>query len=72
MSRRPSGDQLEVGHHEGLQPGAEAAAGAADALGHRPDLAVVLGQQRDDAVRLAQFVGAQHDGVVTVGARCKG
>ncbi len=52
-----------------IQPGPEAAAGAADPLGDGADLAVVLGQQRDDPVGLAELVGAQDDGVVPVGAR---
>ncbi len=66
------GNQLEIGHHERFQPGAEPAAGAPDALRHRTHLAVVLGQQGDDPVGLAQLMGAQYDGVITVGARCEG
>ena len=72
MSRVRPGDELQIRHHKRLQPGAEAAAGAADALGDGTDLAVVLGQERDDPVRLAQLVGAQHHGVIPVGACCKG
>ena len=64
----PSGHQLKVSDHKRLQPRAEPAGGPPDALGDSPDLPVVLGQQRDDAVRLAQFVGAEHDGVIPVRA----
>ena len=67
-----AGHELQVRHHERLQPGPELGCWSPDPLGHGPDLAVVLGQQGDDAVRLPQLVGAQHDGVITVGARCKG
>ena len=67
-----AGNQLEVHDHKGLKPGAEAAGRAPDTLGDRADLAVVLGQDGDDAVRLAQLVGAQHHAVVTVGAGGKG
>src|SRR4029077_3718236 len=53
---------------ERLQPGAEAALGAPDPLGHGPDLAVVLRQQDHDAVGLPQLVGPQHDPAVAVEA----
>ena len=51
---------------ERLEPGAEARGGAAYALGHRTDDAVLTGEQRDDAVCLCQLVRAQHDGFVAV------
>ena len=44
-----------------LEPGSELRLGLADPLGHRSDLAVVLGHDHDDPVGLAQLVGAQHD-----------
>jgi hypothetical protein len=43
-----------------------------NSLGDGADLAVVLGQQCDDAVGLAQFVGTEHHGVVPVGPGSKG
>ena len=61
MSRslRPCHEQ--EGHvGERLEPGPELARGPPHALGHRPHLAVPLGQEHDDAVGLAQPVGAQH------------
>ena len=51
-----------------LQAGSEAALGLADALGDGPDLAVTAGHEHDDAVRLPQLVGAQHDAVLAVEA----
>src|SRR5690606_8345566 len=56
--------QLDVAGR--LEPGAEPALGLAHALGHGPDLAVVAGQQRDDAVGLAQLVRPEHDPLVVV------
>ena len=58
--------QLQVGGR--LEPGAEAALGLADALGDRPHLAVVRGEDADDAVGLAELVGAEHDALVPVQA----
>ena len=51
---------------ERLQPGAEPRLGPAHALGDRADPAGLAREHRDDAVCLAQLVGAQHDAVVTV------
>src|SRR5690606_15009303 len=62
----PPGVQLHVDQRERLQPRAEAAAGASHALGDGADLAVPPREQGDDAVRLAQRVGAQDDRIVTV------
>ncbi len=45
---------------EGLEARPELRRRPAHALGHGPDLAVVLGHQGDDPVRLAQPDGAQH------------
>ena len=45
---------------ERLEAGPELAPRAPHPLGHRPHLAVVLGEQDDDPVGLAQAVGAQH------------
>ena len=58
--------ELQVGGR--LEPGAEAALGLAHALGHRPHLAVVAGEHADDAVGLAELVGAEHDALVPVQA----
>ena len=49
-----------------LEPAAETAFGLAHTLGHRPDLAVALGQDDHDAVRLAEPVCPQHDPLVAV------
>src|SRR5664279_2408451 len=49
---------------ERLEPGPELRGGAAHALGHRPDLAVFLGHQRHDPVRLAEADGAQHHATI--------
>ena len=54
--------QVDVG--ERLEPAAELRRGLAHALGHRAHLAVALGQEHDDAVGLAQAVGAQDDALV--------
>src|SRR5699024_3926488 len=62
----PAGVQLHVHEGERLEPGPEAAAGAAHPLGDGADLAVTAGEQRDDAIGLAQGVGAQDDRVVAV------
>ena len=43
-----------------FEPRAELGRGPPDALGHRPHLAVLLGHQRHDPVRLAEADGAQH------------
>ncbi len=58
--------ELRVDEGEGLQSRTEAAAGATDALGDGPHLAVPAGEQRDDAVRLAERMGAQDDRVVPI------
>ena len=52
--------QQDVHVGQGLQPGPELARGPPHPLGHGPDLAVPLGHEHDDAIRLAQPVGAQH------------
>ena len=49
-----------------LEPAAEAALGLAHALGDRPHLAVPAGEEHDDAVGLAQLVGAEDDAAVVV------
>ena len=51
---------------ERLEPAAEAALGLAHPLGHGPHLAVAGGRQDDDAVGLAQLLGAQHHALVAV------
>ena len=56
--------QRDVAHR--LEAAAEPALGLAHALGHGPHLAVAGGEQHDDAVGLAQLVGAQHDARVAV------
>ena len=43
-----------------LQPGPELARGPPHPLGHGPHLAVLLGHEHDDAIGLAEAVGAQH------------
>ena len=58
--------ELQVGDHERLEPRAELRARAAHALRDGAHLAVLPRQQRDDAVGLAQLVGAQHDGFISV------
>ena len=56
--------QRDVAHR--LEPGAEAAPGLADALGHGPDLAVALGQDGDDPVGLTELDRAQDHALVPV------
>ena len=51
---------------ERLQPGAPPRRGPAYALRDRAHPPVVAGQQGDDAVGLAQLVGAQHDRLVAI------
>jgi hypothetical protein len=63
-----AGRQLEVDVHERLEPGAEAARRAPHALADRAHLPVLARQQGDDAVGLAQLLGAQHDRLVPVQA----
>ena len=58
--------QQEVHVGQRLEPGPEFRGGLAHPLGHGPHLAVALGQEDDDAVGLAEAVGAQHD------AACRG
>ena len=53
-----------------LEAGAELRGGLAHALGHGAHLAVALGQEDDDAVGLAQAVGAQDDALVAEEAHC--
>ena len=60
--------ELDVDHHERLDPGAESRLGLANPFGHRPDPAVGPGEQGDDAVCLTQLLGAQHDRFVPVQA----
>ena len=50
----------------GLEPRPEPAPRLAHALGHRPDLAVPLGEDGDDPVGLPQLDRAQHDPLVPV------
>ena len=58
--------ELQVGDHERLEPGSELRRRASHALRDGAHLAVAPGEQRDDAVGLAQLVGAQHDGFISV------
>ena len=51
-----------------LEPGPEAAPRLADALGHGPDLAVALGEDRDDPVGLTELDRAQDHPLVPVQA----
>ena len=60
--------ELDVDVAERLEPGADARRGPADPLGDGADAAVVAGEQRDDAVGLAQLLGAQDDALVAVEA----
>src|SRR6185312_2959713 len=55
-------EKVDVG--ERLEPCAELRGGLADALGDRPDLAVPLGQEHDDAVGLTQAIAAQDHALV--------
>ena len=67
----PALPQQEVDVAQRLEPGAELRRGLAHALGHRPHLAVVLGQEDDDPVGLAQAVGAQHHALVAEQAHAR-
>ena len=58
--------QLQVGDHERLEPPAEPRRGAPHALRDRAHLAVLAREQRDDAVGLAQLMGAEDDPFVAV------
>ena len=58
--------ELQVDHHERLEPGAEPRTGAPHALRDGADLAVLTAQHRDDPVGFAQLVGAQHDRFITI------
>ena len=58
--------ELQIDVAERLQPGPEARGGAAYPPGHRAQPAMPAGQQRDDPVRLAEFLHAQHHRVVAV------
>ena len=49
-----------------LEPSTESGHRLAHPLGHGADLAVLGGQQDDDAVGFAELVGAQHDRGVAV------
>jgi hypothetical protein len=60
--------ELQVDEHERFEAGTEAGHRLADALRHRTHPAVLAGEQRDDAVGLTQFLGAQDDGLVPVQA----
>src|SRR6478736_1987338 len=57
---------LDVDDHAGLEARAETGLRASHPLGDRADAAPGAGQHRDDAVGLAQLVGAQDDRLVTV------
>ena len=59
---------LERDVGRGLEPGAEAAAGLADALGDRADLAVTLREDGDDAVGLTELDRAQDHTLIPVQA----
>jgi hypothetical protein len=61
--------ELDIDQHERLQPGPEPGHGLAHPLGHRPDLAALAGEQRDDPVGLAQLLGSQDDGLVAIDDR---
>ena len=61
--------ELEVQVRGRFQPGSEAALGLADALGHGPDLAPPLGEERDDAVGLPQLHAAEDDAPVPIEPR---
>ena len=56
--------EQEVHLGQRLEAAAELRGGLADALGHGAHLAVALGHEDDDAVRLAQPVAAQGDAAV--------
>ena len=64
--------QQEVDVGQRLEAGAELRGGLAHALGHGAHLAVALGQEDDDAVGLAQAVGAQDDALVAEQAHVSG
>ncbi len=59
-----AGIKLHVEVDEELQARAEARFGAANALGHPAHEAVVAGQEHDDAIRLAEIIGANDEGAV--------
>ena len=63
---RSAGVDHHVDVRERLKAAAEAGLGAPDALRDGPDAAVMPGEQRDDAVRLAKLLRPQHDPVVPV------
>ena len=63
--------EQEVDVGQGLEPGAELRRGLAHTLGHGAHLAVALGEEDDDAVGLAQAVGAQDDALVAEEAHCE-
>ena len=67
----PALPEQEVDVGERLEAGAELRGGLAHALGHGAHLAVALGQEDDDAVGLAQSVGAQDDALVAKEAHCR-
>lgn len=56
--------ELHVEVDEELQARAEARFGAANALGHPAHEAVVASQEHDDAIRLAEVIGADDEGAV--------
>ena len=66
VRHRGAGVQLHVDVAAGFEPGTVARGGAPHPLADRPDPAVPAGEQRDDPVRLAQLMDAQHHGFVTV------
>lgn len=59
-----AGIKLHVEVDEELQARAEARLGAANPLGHPAHEAVVAGQEHDDAICLAEIIGADDEGAV--------
>lgn len=58
--------QLHISEHERFHARADPTRRAPDALCDGPYLAVLTREHRDNAIRLAQLVGAQHNRMVTV------
>ena len=61
--------ELEVQMGGRLQPGPEPALGLADPLGHGPDLAPTLGQERDDAISLSELDAPEDDPPLAIQTR---
>jgi hypothetical protein len=68
---RAASDKLQIRNHERLEARPEAAPRAAYSPRDGAHLAVVLGEQDDDAVRFSETVGAKDDAVVAVAPRCE-